>query len=288
VKPQPVSPLRRRLRQFASGPRRLLATAIALLCGLPDNSALAALPGLQLDRPLRQGELVSGRSAHLLEVDGRLLRRGPNGEVAFGLGRDQRAVELCVDDGQGNRQCERRPVEARSWRTENVSGLPPKTVDPDPETAARIAREAQRVAQARTRNDARIDFLGPWQAPARGRISGVYGSQRIRNGVPGSPHYGHDIAAPTGTPVLAAATGVVSLVGVDMVLPGNTVLIDHGHGVSSVYIHLSRIDVAEGQRVQAGDVIGAIGATGRASGPHLHWGLNWFDIKLDPAPLLGD
>jgi murein DD-endopeptidase MepM/ murein hydrolase activator NlpD len=263
-------------------------TRLGSLCALLGGAANAALPGLQLDGQLRQGALVSGRSEHLVEVDGRLLRRGPSGEIVFGLGRDQQDVDVCIDDGRSGKRCERMAVQARSWRTERVSGLPPSTVQPDPATAARIASEARLVAQARTRNDARVDFLGPWQAPASGRISGVYGSQRIRNGVPGSPHFGHDIAAPTGTPVLAAATGVVSLVGSDMVLPGNTVLLDHGHGVSTVYIHLSRIDVAEGQRVQAGEVIGAIGATGRASGPHLHWGLNWFDVKLDPAPLLGD
>lgn len=268
--------------------KALACACLALLGSVPAAAAELALPGLELDATLLQGTLVTGRSEHLLEIDGRLLRRGPNGEIVFGLGRDQNLVTLCIDDGRTDKRCQSLPVTARPWRTESVSGLPPKTVEPDPATAARIAREAQRVSAARTRDDSRIDFLGPWQAPAKGRISGVYGSQRIRNGVPGSPHFGHDIAAPTGTPVQAAASGVVSLVGVDMVLPGNTVLIDHGHGVSSVYIHLSRIDVAEGQRVQIGDVIGAIGATGRASGPHLHWGLNWFDVKLDPAPLLGE
>lgn len=258
----------------------------ALWLAVPVTATPQLPRGLQLDTALQQGALVSGRSEHPLQVDGRLVRLGAQGEVVFGLGRDQTEVSLCLLPPAAAPRCGKLPVAPRAWRTEKVSGLPPRTVEPDPATAARIASEAARVAEARTRNDARVDFLGPWQQPAQGRISGVYGSQRIRNGVPGSPHLGLDIAAPTGTPVAAAAAGVVSLAVTDMVLSGHTVLIDHGHGISSVYIHLSRIDVAAGQRVQAGEIIGAIGATGRASGPHLHWGLNWFERKLDPALLL--
>lgn len=250
-------------------------------------AATDPLPGLQLPTELRQGDLVRGHSQSETSIDGRRLQRGPAGEIVFGLGRDQSKVEICVDIERQPR-CEQMAVTPRQWKIETVSGLPQQTVTPDPETAARIAAEAARVAEARLRNDQRTDYSSTWLWPARGRISGVYGSQRIRNGVPGSPHFGLDVAAPTGTVVQAAAAGVVSLAEEGMVLSGHTILIDHGHGVSSVYIHLSRIDVAAGQRVQAGDPIGAIGATGRASGPHLHFGLNWFDVKLDPGSVLGD
>ena len=258
-----------------------------LLLGLLAPVASDALPGLQLPDTLHQGDLVRARSQTEISVDGRHLQRGPDGEVVFGLGRDQRRLEVCVNVTR-QAVCAQLPVAPRDWDIEKVSGLPQQTVTPDPATAARIAAEAARVAKARERNDQRIDYVGHWQQPAQGRISGVYGSQRIRNDVPGSPHYGLDIAAPTGTPVQAAAAGVVSLAEEGMVLSGHTILIDHGHGVSSVYIHLSRIDVSAGQRVQAGEVIGAIGSTGRASGPHLHWGLNWFDVKLDPRSVLGN
>jgi murein DD-endopeptidase MepM/ murein hydrolase activator NlpD len=131
-----------------------------------------------------------------------------------------------------------------------------------------------------------LDWAAALQWPARGRISGVYGSQRILNGQARDPHLGLDIAAPTGTAVIAPLAGTVRLAVSDMVLTGGTLLLDHGHGVSTIYIHLSRIDVREGQRVLAGEQIAAIGATGRASGPHLHFQVQWFQERLDPALLL--
>jgi murein DD-endopeptidase MepM/ murein hydrolase activator NlpD len=179
-------------------------------------------------------------------------------------------------------------VATRDYATERVNGLPPSTVTPNPAEQARIAREAALITKARERDDARSDFADGFVRPAKGRISGVYGSQRILNGEPKSPHMGLDIAAPSGTPITAPAPGVVTLVHPDMLLTGQSVIVDHGHGVSTVYIHMSRTDVVEGQRLKAGDQIGAIGMSGRASGPHLHWGLNWFDVKLDPALLLPD
>ncbi len=252
-------------------------------------AAPTASPGFpQLSDELRQGALISG-TAELrpLRIDGRELPIGADGAIVFGLGRDQKEVQICIGPASKQR-CETRAVQPGKWRIERVNGLPPKTVTPDPETAARIAREAALVVEARRVSSTGRGFLGPWQQPASGRISGIYGSQRILNGVPGSTHLGLDIAAPTGDPVLAAADGQVSLVHQDMVLSGKTVLIDHGQGVSTVYIHMSEIAVAEGQAVKRGERIGSIGATGRASGPHLHWGLNWFEVKLDPRMLLED
>ena len=165
-----------------------------------------------------------------------------------------------------------------------LPGGAPEARAPQVNTARASSTGAGEVARPQTASPAQS--ASPWQQPASGRISGVYGSQRILNGVPGSTHLGLDIAAPKGDPVLAAADGTVSLVHQDMVLSGKTVLIDHGHGVSTVYIHMSQIQVELGQRVKAGQRIGSIGASGRASGPHLHWGLNWFDVKLDPQQLL--
>ena len=120
-----------------------------------------------------------------------------------------------------------------------------------------------------------------------GPISGVYGSQRVLNGEPRAPHRGVDIAAPAGTPVGAMADGVVSLAAPDMYFTGNTVMIDHGYGLHSVYAHLSRLLVKVGQTVRKGQPVGRVGATGRATGPHLHWGVYWFDRALDPALLVG-
>jgi murein DD-endopeptidase MepM/ murein hydrolase activator NlpD len=120
----------------------------------------------------------------------------------------------------------------------------------------------------------------------QGRVSGVFGSQRIYNGTPKSPHSGLDVAAAQGTPVRAPAAGVVTLAEPDLYLTGGTVLLDHGHGVSSNFLHFSRIDVHVGQRVAQGDVLGLVGMTGRATGPHMHWGMSWFGVRVDPRLLL--
>jgi murein DD-endopeptidase MepM/ murein hydrolase activator NlpD len=233
---------------------------------------------------IRQGDLVVARSAAgcVVSVDGRRVRVAPDGAFVFGAGRDARTVEVTVEGGPRVS----RAVAPRAWRVERVDGVPPSTVTPPPEIAARIAREQAQVAAARTRDDDRGDWRGTFARPVAGRVSGVYGSQRVLNGIPKDPHYGLDLAAATGTPVRAPAGGVVTLAERDLYLTGGTILLDHGHGVTSVFLHLSRIDVEVGERIARGDVIGAVGATGRASGPHLHWGLNWFDVRLDPAALL--
>ncbi len=271
-------------RDNALRPQALLLLLLAVT-SLPTFAA--EIPaGLSLDQPLRQGQLVIGHTepAARVSVDQRNLRVDDQGRFVFGLGRDQSRVSLCVRlPGEAGARCSGLPVAARKYAIERVSGLPQSTVTPNPAEQARIAREAALIATARERDDARSDFAAGFVRPAIGRISGVYGSQRILNGEPKSPHMGLDIAAPSGTAITAPAPGVVTLVHPDMLLTGQSVVIDHGHGVSSVYIHMSRTDVVEGQRLRRGDRIGAIGMTGRASGPHLHWGLNWFEVKLDPA-----
>ena len=163
----------------------------------------------------------------------------------------------------------------------------PRPVNPPPHIAERIAREQKRVEAARLRDDARQDYRFGFVWPLRGRISGVYGSQRILNGTPKNPHYGVDVAAATGTPIAAPAGGVVTFADPDLYLTGGTVILDHGHGLSSVFVHLSRLDVEVGDRIEQGDVLGRVGATGRASGPHLHWGMNWFDVRIDPQLIVG-
>jgi murein DD-endopeptidase MepM/ murein hydrolase activator NlpD len=260
---------------------------LLLVAAISVPTFAAEIPaGLTLDHPLRQGQLVIGQTepGARVSVDQRNLRVDAQGRFVFGLGRDQSRVSLCVRLPEDDKaRCSGLPVAAREYAIERVSGLPQQTVTPDPEAQARIEREAALIAKARERDDARSDFADGFVRPAQGRISGVYGSQRILNGEPKNPHMGLDIAAPTGTSITAPAAGVVTLVHPDMLLTGQSVVIDHGHGVSSVYIHMSRTDVVEGQRLRRGDPIGAIGMTGRASGPHLHWGLNWFEVKLDPA-----
>lgn len=230
------------------------------------------------------GKIAKGCSAH---YHGRDLRTTPYGSVVFGVGRDETSsVSVEVTDAGGERRDFAIMVTARDFPTETVSGVPPKTVNPPPEIAARIAREQARVAAARERDDDRADFAEKFIWPVRGRISGRFGNQRVYNGKPGSGHSGMDIAASTGTPVKAPASGIISFADPDLYLTGGTVLLDHGHGVSSNFLHLSRIDAKVGDRIDQGQAFAAVGSSGRATGPHLHWGMSWFDVRVDPLLLV--
>jgi murein DD-endopeptidase MepM/ murein hydrolase activator NlpD len=171
---------------------------------------------------------------------------------------------------------------ARKYEVQRISGLPEAFVTPPPEIAARIAAEHARIAEERKRDSELASFAEPFDWPAAGIMSGVFGSQRILNGEPKSPHFGVDIAAPEGTPVHAPADGIVSDSS-ECYLEGNFTMIDHGHGVFTSYFHQSKRVVASGDRVQRGALIGLVGKTGRATGPHLHWGMNWFQVRLDPS-----
>lgn len=218
-----------------------------------------------------------------VRVDAQAVRVSAQGWFVIAAGRDAPdRLRIAADCPGGARHRAELIVQPRTWPQERVDGVPPATVNPPPEIAERIAREQARVAAVRTRDDARTDFLGGFIWPVKGRISGRFGSHRVYNAVPGTPHSGLDVAAPTGTPLSAPAAGVVSFADPDLYLTGGTLVIDHGHGLSSVFLHLSRIDVAVGQRLEQGEVFAAVGATGRASGPHMHWGMNWFQTRLDP------
>jgi len=239
-----------------------------------------AVPGQSEQGALVRGFVPVGTR---LRLDGRDVTTGPNGAFLFGLDRDHGPVARLAATGLDGRTCEHViRVTPRSWRLQrvNVARNLPREGD-----ASWTRREAEvlRIAAARARTtDAqgwRQDFI--W--PARGRISGRFGSQRIYRGEPGSFHSGVDVAAATGTPVVAPADGVVILAAdTPFSFEGNLLILDHGAGLSSSFLHLSRIDVREGQSVRQGERIGAIGATGRATGPHLHWSLSWNGAKLDP------
>jgi len=262
--------------------RRPSLLLVCLLC-LPAAGLAAALPAR-----VQQGQLIAASTepGSAVRIGEREARVDADGRYVFGIERDAPAsVTVTIRHRNGKTEQHSLQVVQREYKIERVDGLPPHTVTPDPDLARRIAEEQARVAKARERDDDRTDYLGGFRRPAEGRISGVYGSQRIDNGVPKAPHYGLDIAVPTGTPVKAPAGGIVSFAAPDLILTGGTVLIDHGHGLTSSFLHLSRINVKLGDRVSQGQVFAAAGATGRASGPHVHWGFNWFDVRLDPALL---
>ncbi|MDO9710186.1 M23 family metallopeptidase [Paracraurococcus lichenis] len=249
-------------------------------------AGLAALPAHA--NGYEQGALVVGRVAPgtRLALDGRPLRVGPGGEYAFGLGRDHgpEAVLTVTPPGGTPRQ-ERLAVAKRQWPVQSITGLPPAQVTPDPEALRRIAAERERLAAVRGTDSALTHFAEGFVLPAHGRVSGVFGSQRILNGEPRQPHFGFDIAAPTGTPIQAACGGTVTLAA-EFFFFGRLIVLDHGHGVNTLYAHCSAVEVTEGQKVAAGQRIGAIGATGRVTGPHLHFGLSWLQTWLDAQPVL--
>jgi len=215
------------------------------------------------------------------------LKVADNGRIVFGIGRDEtRAKILDIRLGNGESIRKKINITTRQFDIENINGVPENTVNPPPDIAARIEREQAEVVSARLRNDSRRDFDTAFIWPLEGRVSGVYGSQRIYNGTPKSWHSGLDVAAVQGTPVKAPAAGIITFAKPDLYLTGGTILIDHGMGISSNFLHLSRLDVKVGDRVEQGQVIGLVGATGRATGPHMHWGMNWLKVRIDPQLLV--
>ncbi|GJM10397.1 MAG: peptidase [Lysobacteraceae bacterium] len=242
---------------------------------------------LQLKGDLIQGGLVIGQTHPdaQVQLNGKDVPVAPSGRIVFGFGRDAAPIATLSIEHDGVQQTQQLEIAQRSYPTERVDGLPQETVTPSQQSIERIQREGAMVANARGLKDWREDFAEGFVLPAQGRISGVYGSRRILNGEPKRPHYGLDVAAKTGTEVRAPAAGVVRLTH-QMLLSGGTLIIDHGMGVTSTFIHLSAFEVAVGDRVEQGDLIARVGATGRASGPHLDWRVNWLSERLDPGLLV--
>ena len=238
---------------------------------------------------VQQGAMVLGSThpAAIVEYAGRTLQVTPYGTFVFGVGRDATGDAVLRVKQPATSWIEHRvAITPRDWPIERINGVPPATVNPPKAIAERIEREQARVVAARTRDDARTGFAQIFIRPVEGRVSGRFGNQRVYNGTPKSPHSGMDIAAATGTPIKAPADGVITFAESGLYLTGGTVVLDHGHGISSNFLHLSRIDAKVGDVVKQGEVIGAVGATGRATGPHLHWGMNWFDVRIDPLLVL--
>lgn len=253
------------------------------------SAAAAAKDIVALEGTFQQGGLVVGRTdpRAVVEFEGRRLRVSPDGVFILGFGRDagpEAELHLTLPDGHD--EIRTFAVTQRQYRIQRIDGLPPKTVTPPPEAIERIVAEKKKKTAAFRLDLAETWFITDWIWPADGPISGVYGSQRILNGEPRRPHGGVDVAGPEGTPVVAPADGKVILAQPDMYFEGNAIFLDHGHGLKSVFMHLSALDVTEGQIVRRGERIGAIGATGRVTGAHLHWAVYWFGQPLDPALLV--
>lgn len=264
--------------------RRALLVSGAALTTVP-FVAHAEASRFALTGSLEQGSLIVGRTEAQARVtfDGTRLNVSPDGWFAFGLVWNSSQVShLSVEFGDGTVQSRSITPVVRAYTIQRVNGLPSKMVVPPPEVLERIRRESEIIAEARRKDSNATWFAEPFDWPAPGIMSGVFGSQRIDNGVPMAPHLGVDMANQEGTPIRAPANATVSLSD-DFYLDGGFTLLDHGHGVSTCYLHQSRRMVKPGEVVQRGQVIGLIGKTGRATGPHLHWAMNWFQVKLDPS-----
>ncbi len=250
-----------------------------------------AFPALAIDLvgSFKQGGMVLGQTepGDKIFLDDRVVMVSPDGRFIMGFGRDaEEKSTLRIISPTGKEEVLTLTIAPQTYAIDRVDGLPEKTVTIPEEEKIRRQKEQSMVKSARNPITEIMDWAGGFLKPAEGRITGVYGSQRILNGQPRWPHYGLDIAGDTGTLVRAPAGGIVRLAETDFLLEGGIIIIDHGFGVNSTFLHLSRVNVREGQRVERGDDIGTIGMTGRATGPHLDWRVNWGSVRLDPALVL--
>lgn len=262
---------------------------LLLIASLWPVTLPAACPEFQ--GSLQQGGLIWFQVPAGSEVtlDGTALDVLSDGTTLAGFGRDAAPTARLTISGPA--PCdETLAIARREYRIQRVEGVPQRTVTPPQAQLERIRREAARVRDARAPRRADeallLSVLGQFEWPLLGPISGVYGSQRVYNGKPGRPHYGIDVARPTGTEVVAPAPGVITLAEPDLFYSGGTVILDHGYRLSSTFLHLSAVDVEVGQVLDTGDRIGAVGATGRATGPHLDWRMNWRNQRIDPGLLV--
>ena len=220
-------------------------------------------------------------------IDDKKVKVTKNGYFVFGLGRDRKNNVIIKITKNGNTKTIEKKDLKREYKIQKIDGLPKKHVTPPPEVYERIKKDNILIGNARSIDTAYNFFKDKFIYPIdKFIVTGVYGSQRILNGKPKSPHYGIDFHAPEGTPVKAMMDGEVTLAEKDMYYTGGTIIFDHGHGISTLYMHMKDVNVKVGQKVKQGDIVGTLGKSGRATGPHLDIRLNWFEVKLDPASVL--
>lgn len=254
------------------------------------TNAFAAAEAFSLSGQPRQGGLMFGKApvGSKITLDKTQVMVGKQGDFVIGFGRDAEPKAVLKVELPGGKVIRKQfDVAQREYNIQRIDGLPKRKVTPRSKAdLKRIRDDSVAIGKARKLRDDRADFANGFIWPATGRISGVYGSQRVLNGKPRRPHFGVDIARPTGTPVVAPADAVVTLAEPNMFFSGGTLFMDHGHGLSSAFLHLSKLSVKVGDRVKQGDVVGEIGATGRVTGPHLDWRMNWLNRRVDPQLLV--
>jgi len=249
----------------------------------------SAQANVVLSGEITQGGLVIGKTLinNTVTFDGEPLMLSENGEFAFGFGRDDiKTHQLVIISPNGEKVHKTLTPSKRDYKIQRIEGIAKKIMNPDVIAVKRAKKDSTEVRKARSTISNYNAFSEGFIPPISGIVTGIYGSQRFYNGKPKSPHYGLDYAGKTGDPVKAPAAGKVILYVPDMFYSGGTMIIDHGHGITSSFLHLSNSYVAVGDNVIKGQVVAAVGSSGRATGPHLDWRVNWFQVRLDPALVL--
>ncbi|REL26900.1 M23 family peptidase [Thalassotalea euphylliae] len=258
----------------------LSALAVASLTAFP------AVAKLTLSGEVSQGGLIVGQATPgaVVKLNDKMLKVSKQGQFAFGFSRDDNtSYQLLVTNPDGTTEQKTLTPKGREYKIQRINGIKKSIMKPNPKAVARAKKDSAQVKAARAKDSNLTAFADGFAAPIKGIVTGVYGSQRFYNGVPKTPHYGLDYAGKKGDPVKAPADGVITLNVPDMFYSGGTMIIDHGHGISSTFLHLSDSYVKVGDKVKQGDVVAAVGSTGRSTGPHLDWRVNWFNVRLDPA-----
>ena len=237
-----------------------------------------------------QGHFIIGKTEpnSKIIINKKEIKVSKDGYFVFGIDRDRKFDVLITMINNGKKEKIIKKVFKRKYKIQRIDGLPENKVTPPEEVYKRIKKENNAIGEARAINSDLIFFKNKFIMPVDGIITGVYGSQRILNGKPRWPHYGIDIAADQGTMILSSGTGVVTMAEDDLYYTGGTIIMDHGHGISTIYSHLENVLVSVGDQINQGDVIGTVGSTGRSTGPHLDFRINWFQTRLDPMSVISN
>ena len=246
------------------------------------------LEAIEFKGKFLQGHYIIGvtdPSAKIV-IDKKKVKVSKDGFFVFGLDRDRKFDVTITKNLNGKKEIIVKKILKRKYNIQRINGLPESKVTPPETVYKRIKEENNKIGQARSINSNLPFFKNQFIMPVEGIISGIYGSQRILNGKPKWPHYGIDIAAKKGTMIKSSGSGTVTMAEDDLYYTGGTIIMDHGHGISTIYSHLENVLVSVGDKINQGDVIGTVGSTGRSTGPHLDFRINWFQTRLDPMSVL--
>ena len=260
-------------------------TILLLLIIFISSSAFA----IDFEGKFRQGHFIIGKTEpkSKIWIDKKPVKVSSDGFFVFGIDRDRKYDVIITKMNGGKKEKIVKKIQKREYKIQRIDGLPEKKVTPPKEVYDRIKKENKIISDARSINSNLTFFKNKFLPPLENAIiTGVYGSQRILNGKPKWPHYGIDFAAKEGTKIKAMLDGTATMVEADLFYTGGTLIFDHGHGISTLYMHMQKIYVKKGQKVKQGEIIGTVGSTGRSTGAHLDVRLNWFGTRLDPMTVL--